>query len=438
VHPDHHDIVVNPLDPDKVYAIHDGGLSRSNDFGETWYPCVDGYVTSQFYIGSISHQTNAVGLGGLQDNFTQRFDGTNDWLAVIGGDGCYNAINFDDDQIQYAAYQYLGILKSYDQGYNFSEGMATGSSSAFLAPFVMADANPEILYAGKNGLTKTLDGGDDWNNTGAANVDGGNPIIAIGIAPSNPDIVYFATAPLSNNADVFVSTDGGETRTNITGLLPDRYPRDIAVNYTNPDEVYIVYAGFGGGHIFNSMNAGADWEDISAALPDIPFHSILIDPLNDSILYAGCDITLFVSFDKGNNWETYNGGLPEAAMVFDIKYSPSDTSLFLFTHGRGVYHAPSLGKDTITDSVDIAISVHDGASVTLYPSFFQSYITIAFSQPPGHAQLNFYAVSGNLIKTVQLHNHKNQRIDCSALPVGSYIAEIVSANKKYVAKLLKL
>ncbi|MFN0274592.1 MAG: hypothetical protein ACKVPJ_02510, partial [Chitinophagales bacterium] len=146
VHPDHHGLISNPLDPEKVYDINDGGLFRSNDFGETWYSCNDGYVTSQFYIGSVSSQTNDVGLGGLQDNFTQRYDGTNYWIAVIGGDGTYNAINYEDDQIQYGAYQYLGIIKSYDQGYNFYESMSTGSSNAFLAPYIMSESDPEIIY----------------------------------------------------------------------------------------------------------------------------------------------------------------------------------------------------------------------------------------------------------------------------------------------------
>ncbi|MBC8047161.1 MAG: hypothetical protein H7Y00_10225, partial [Fimbriimonadaceae bacterium] len=303
VHPDIHNIISNPLDPAKVYILTDGGLYRSNNFGNSFYSCNDGLTTSQFYIGSVSHQTNDVGLGGLQDNFTQRYDGSEYWLAVIGGDGSYNAINHENDFIQYASYQYLGVLKSNDQGYTFDEYMGTGSSTAFLAPFMIAQSDPQIIYAGNNGLVKTVDGGDSWNNVGSINVDGANPIIAIGVAPSDADIVYFATAPVDNDADVFISTDGGSSKTNITETLPDRYPRDFAINKNDPDEVYICYAGFGAGHIFRSINAGTDWEDISTALPDIPFHTILMDPLDDSILYAGSDNTLFVSFDKGVTWE---------------------------------------------------------------------------------------------------------------------------------------
>jgi hypothetical protein len=92
VHSDIHDIISNPLDPNMVYVLTDGGLYRSKSFtGNTWYGCYDGYVTNQNYIGSISAQDPNLGLSGLQDNSTQRYTGSTYWTPEIGGDGCYNA-----------------------------------------------------------------------------------------------------------------------------------------------------------------------------------------------------------------------------------------------------------------------------------------------------------------------------------------------------------
>ncbi|MFN0275378.1 MAG: T9SS type A sorting domain-containing protein, partial [Chitinophagales bacterium] len=440
VHPDHHGLISNPLDPEKVYDINDGGLFRSNDFGETWYSCNDGYVTSQFYIGSVSSQTNDVGLGGLQDNFTQRYDGTNYWLAVIGGDGTYNAINYEDDQIQYGAYQYLGILKSYDQGYNFYESMSTGSSNAFLAPYIMSESDPEIIYAGKNGLAKTTNGGSIWANVGSSNVDGSNPIIAIGVAPTDPEVVYFATAPVSNNADVFVSTDGGLTKANITGSLPDRYPRDIAVSRKDPNEVYIVYAGFGGGHVFKSTNAGTDWEDISTTLPDIPFHTIFIDMIDDSILYAGSDITLFTSTDKGVTWDVYNDGLPEAAMIFDIQASPSDSTLFVYTHGRGVYTAKALTDIEVIDTIDtIEITIIDFLDgIHAFPNIVDDLLTISSEQDIPDAVLSVFDMQGSLVHYTRFFADRKKEIDCSRFATGNYIIKIHSGQKVFTGKIFKI
>jgi len=51
MHVDFHDIVSNPKEPNKVYIAGDGGLFRSNNFGETFYGCNGGYVSTQFYNG---------------------------------------------------------------------------------------------------------------------------------------------------------------------------------------------------------------------------------------------------------------------------------------------------------------------------------------------------------------------------------------------------
>jgi hypothetical protein len=53
-HADQHEFFVNPRDANKLYCITDGGLYRSNDFGETYYSCNNGYVTSQFYGGFVN------------------------------------------------------------------------------------------------------------------------------------------------------------------------------------------------------------------------------------------------------------------------------------------------------------------------------------------------------------------------------------------------
>jgi hypothetical protein len=59
-HADHHEFFSNPLDPDKLYCITDGGLYRSNNFGETYYSCNGGYVTSQFYQEFANSYTDSI------------------------------------------------------------------------------------------------------------------------------------------------------------------------------------------------------------------------------------------------------------------------------------------------------------------------------------------------------------------------------------------
>ncbi|MEO6167929.1 MAG: T9SS type A sorting domain-containing protein [Chitinophagales bacterium] len=440
VHSDIHDIISNPLDPKKVYVITDGGLFRSNDFGATYFECSSGYVTSQHYIGSVSATDPSIGLSGLQDNSTIKYDGTNAWIPVIGGDGCYNAIDPTSDYVQYGCYQYLNIYKSADQG-NYFENIyyvpsnpLGGNPAAFLAPLTMSTSNPFVLYAGSTTLLKTTDG-NFFEEVQPDPVDNGNYVLSIGVAATSEDTVYFATAPSDNfPMQVFRSDDGGFTKTGISDGLPNRYPRRITVNPTNSREVYIVFSGFGTGHIFKSTNAGASWTDISTALPDLPFHCLAVDPLQGKNIYAGCDYTVYASSDGGNTWFTFEEALPEAVMVFDLVISPSDRTLLAFTHGHGVYKA---------DLMDIDISVEEviaaTAQLVVTPNPAADNVTVTWnSNFKEDAVLQIIDLEGKVVleQKVNATNGQTLPITLSAIANGTYLLVLETAGIRKAKKLV--
>jgi hypothetical protein len=59
------------------------------------------------------------------------------------------------------------------------------------------------------------------------------------------------------------------------------------------------------------------------------------DPRNPSLLYAGTELGLFVSLDRGGSWTPF-GGLPTVA-VDDIAVHARDGDLVAATHGRSLY-----------------------------------------------------------------------------------------------------
>jgi len=99
-------------------------------------------------------------------------------------------------------------------------------------------------------------------------------------------------------------------------------------------------------YLYVSEDYGETWKQIGknmvtgqAGLPNEPINVIREDPKNDSILYVGTDGGLYVSFDAGNSFMMWNGGLPKSVPVHDIAIQVRDNEIVLGTHGRSLYVA---------------------------------------------------------------------------------------------------
>lgn len=99
-HPDLHEALFLPSNPNVMITGSDGGIHRTENclapFVE-WSYLNDSYVTSQFYTAIIDK--NAPGdntlMGGLQDNgnfFVNSADPQAPWRQTVNGDGSYGAI----------------------------------------------------------------------------------------------------------------------------------------------------------------------------------------------------------------------------------------------------------------------------------------------------------------------------------------------------------
>src|SRR6185436_5972411 len=91
-----------------------------------------------------------------------------------------------------------------------------------------------------------------------------------------------------------------------------------------------------------SSDGGANWTALdgsgNGALPDIPVHSIAIDPTRPTRLYLGTDLGIFVSTDGGATWNVENTGF--AAVVTEtvlIAQGDRGPAVYAFTHGRGAW-----------------------------------------------------------------------------------------------------
>ena len=74
-------------------------------------------------------------------------------------------------------------------------------------------------------------------------------------------------------------------------------------------------------------------------MPDIPVHSIVVDPDDKGRLYLGTDMGIFVSVDGGRRWmiEETGYGPVVTEWLSLMRDSSGRKRLFAFTHGRGVW-----------------------------------------------------------------------------------------------------
>lgn len=367
-HADHHCIVTRPdytgSDDEWIYDGNDGGIQRVKIMRITssilipgWVNLNNGLGITQFYTGSASPGGSWI-VGGTQDNSVVRYDimaGPNTWYTAETGDGGCVAVDYNNNYNIYAEHQFLDFRKSDDAGNTYDDAMdglgdANNSDNAlFIAPFVMDPHDPQTLIAGGRRIWRTTDGADGWGQIRDAlfYVD---PAIcsAIDIAPTDSRIIWVGYS----NGLVSYTSDGGGTWTNVshtTPDLPDRYVTGIAINPTDPNEVFVTLAGYRTDCVWRTTDAGQHWENrLGTApyqLPAIQVNTVRYHPLDPNWVYLGTDLGVFASENKGQTWSvtplysTHDG--PVNVEVDELFWQDNDV-LIAATHGRGMYECRPL------------------------------------------------------------------------------------------------
>ncbi len=349
VHADIHKAYYHPLLDDVVYFATDGGIFVSENGGITFSGRNGGYQTTQFYANFSNSTTNPFfAIGGMQDNATAIYDGTFEWIKVLGGDGMSTAIHPVDDNIIFGSLQFFGLNKSMDGGksWKYIKPSELGKDKvSFNTPYEMTALDPNVLYAGGQRLYISEDGGYTWRATSNENVNGKSSIINIAVAPSDPTLIYLSTSPAEDTSPKVLKSSGGENWTTMEGL-PNRLAMDIAVHPEDSRIVYIVFSGYNTQHVYKTLDGGLSWDPIDTGLPDVPANTVFLDPLEPNHVYIGTDLGVYLSLDGGSSWTDYNQGLPEAIMAMHLSISPSNRKLRIATHGSGVYQS-DLALETV-------------------------------------------------------------------------------------------
>jgi hypothetical protein len=309
-----------------------------------WVPLNHNYGVTQFYHGQ-PFPDGSTYFGGTQDNGTVMGNdgaGHDGWRELLGGDGGYVAVDPNNPNVLYAENTGLSIAKSVNGGGAWRR-MVLGiidPDSLFIAPFVMDPGNSQRLWTGGTFLWRTDNGAERWTKASAQLVPNDAVVSAIAVSPLSSNRVLAGSAM----GGIFRTTSG--TTTDAATAWASVQPRQgfvssLAFDPRNENTAYATYSNFGGVHVWKTIDGGATWSPLDGSgaghLPDIPAHSIVVDPNSSSRLYLGTDLGVFVSADGGATWAVENTGF---ANVVTESLAIQGRNLFAFTHGRGAWRVP--------------------------------------------------------------------------------------------------
>jgi len=196
---------------------------------------------------------------------------------------------------------------------------------------------PNTFYFGSvgGGVWKSTNIGRTWTPI----FDGNNvaSIGAIGVAPSNPDVLYVGTGEADMRDSIafgdgmYKSTDAGKTWQHI-GLESTRQIGRVVVHPRDPDIVFVaalghVYGPHPDRGVYRSRDGGKTWQKVLFKGDGIGAIDLAFDPANPQTVFAamwavrrppwfvyapanGPGSGLFKSVDGGTTWAPVTNGLP--------------------------------------------------------------------------------------------------------------------------------
>ncbi len=330
VHADCHDIIY--VNGTTCYAGTDGGIARTTNGGTTWTTINGTMNISQQYRMGLSASSPSVIITGHQDNGSNLLNGTT-WTEVYGGDGMDCFVDWGNNNNLVASIYYGAFYFSNDGGANFSQITNGLSGSAdWIAPIVQDPLSQTVFYCGYEQVFKTNSQGASWTQLGTIN--GGGPIKHIAVSPSNTNYIYAARF-----SSLFKTNNGGITWGNITSNLPVGTAEitGIAIDNTNPNNVYITLSGYSAGNkVFYSNNGGATWTNYSTGLPNIHTNCIVYQKNSPGIVYVGTDLGVYYREMSMGSWIPFMAGLPNV-IVDDLEIYYPTKKLRAATYGRGTW-----------------------------------------------------------------------------------------------------
>lgn len=295
----------------------------------------------------------------------------------------------------------------------------------FIDPFILdpADGNTMYLTAGRyiwrnQALNAIVLDGDEYNpdtinweridisNTGSPFT--GGSISALDISKADNNILYFGTSTGrvfrldSLNNGTIVKTDLSNNG------LGNGYVASVDVNEYDPNKVLVTYSNYSVPNIYYSTDGGASFTNVTGNLDENPDGSgngpavlwtEMIDLTDSTIYFAGTSVGLFSTtlLDGANTVWTQEGTTSIGDVVINmIKTRSYDGKVVVATHGQGVYSTRYKDYVGIKPQPEATVQSFD-----VMPNPFSQRTNISFElERSEKMSLEVFALDGRLVRTI--------------------------------------
>ena len=376
-HTDNHDIWINPKDSQIMIQANDGGANVSTDGGRTWSTQMN-QPTAEIYGVWVDNQFPYKLYGAQQDNTTliissvAQPSSTADWRT---GPGCETGPIMPhplNPEIVYGSckgqYGVMNLKTGQEKNYWIGAQSLYGNPASELiyrmqrvSPMTTSPHDPEVLYYGSQYVHRTRDKGVTWEKISPDLT--ANPKCCQGISgePITRDVTgeeFYSTlyaiteSPLekgviwtgANDGPFHITRNNGKTWVNVTpkDLPPGGRVQFIEASPHRKGSAYFaVYRWLLGDYqpyIYRTDDYGQTWTrltDGNNGIPaDWPTRVVREDPDREGLLYAGTEFGMFISFDNGKHWQSFQLNLPNVP-ISDIKVHQKN--LVVSTQGRAFW-----------------------------------------------------------------------------------------------------
>lgn len=481
-HGDHHDLWIDPEDGNRMIVADDGGAQVSFDEANNWSTYMN-QPTSQIYRVSTDNSFPYRVLGAQQDNSTIRIKSATygsyiteqDWEVTAGAESGYVLADPTNPDIVYGG-NYGGFLSRLDHRTGENRAISVWPDNPMGAgadvqkfrfqwnfPIFFSPHNPKKLYAAGNALFTSENEGASWeqispdlttNDKTKQASSGGS------ITKDNTSVEYYCTIFTasesllekdllwtgSDDGLINVSRDGGKNWTNVT---PKDAPKWIMWNSIEVDPFKKGAAYFIGTryklddftpYIYKTEDYGQTWRLITTGIDSMHFtRTMRADRKRQGLLYAGTEYGMYISYNDGASWNTFQLNLPKVSIT-DLTIKNND--LVVATQGRAFWMIDDLSLVQQLDPSIKSKSLHAFVANPAYRippinsrwGMMASVPANSAMNPIKGAIINFYAanVTDSSTASVAVYD-KNKKVISRASSEGKTSSiKLAKGNNQFV------